>query len=63
MIMQFFFFSFDFSRLGVARADISAFVITWHLFYGSQSPLNAERQAGKLWMPFFKVLSMTQQGN
>ena len=28
-----------------------------------QTPLNAERQAGKLRMPFFKSFDMTRQGN
>ena len=28
-----------------------------------QLPINAERQAGKLWIPFLKSFSMTRQGN
>ena len=30
--------------------------------YSPQPPLNAERQAGKLWIPFLKSFAMTRQG-
>ena len=45
------------TRLGVAIFEVSGPPV-FHIKAGAcslQPPINAERQAGKLWIPFFKV--------